>query len=784
VLETKQLKVVGLRYARALQAAVKTAIVFPADHPACKTPVEQSFAALNALLKQVGQFTLGFVDHQVLLNQLLTVDPSVQRLENEFLKRGIGAVCFEPGITLARYRQLIAVLSTPAKIIEEVGVGAFLQRQTIEGVRLLPAPKNQKRTEDGDTLLETDSAAYVMSKQFDQEPVLMDSLESLLESAAIEKSVRSAMLADFAANQKAAPQAGPAGGHPRGAPNAPGGYLTLIEMMEESVQKAFIDPRGNPEKSYLALAQLLQGTSLDLVLSHFPQEQQTELRSLPREHVAAEFVEDTVLEWAKNRIASASPNEERFVVEEEVVRALLRTVQATQVADRLALKLSKFVQEQMLPKHVQERMRDELHWTALSASHKQQRLLALVHYDVVHFRRLIEHIQDLLREGAAAQAVAMAVQYLKILEQPAGEIRPEEISRIPELIRAMSGQDSFVAPTIARLEQALIRTDVSAFYHFQVTLCLTALSQGIAVHEGFEQVYAIGSMLERTWNTDRAAHERCCHRAFRQLVPGKSIERLIELFLLRRDDSTWIRVATTVLRWAEGAAIEKMFAMLEAESNAKNRIALIRLLGVTGQAGMEIVQQKLTDQRWYVVRNACLVLGELKDPELPARLTPLLHHSEERVQQAAAAMLIRNRAEGRARIMADALLHLHPSVLEHVLDELIVLRDPAVVPSLQQLVVAHGYGKEIIRKAAQVLAATGGDSALETLAQFLIDPTQDLALRRIALSAIAADMSERSRAWLFHTAVENPNDPLASECELALRNRNPQQATDNKPTPA
>jgi HEAT repeat protein len=501
------------------------------------------------------------------------------------------------------------------------------------------------------------------------------------------------------------------------------------------------------------------------------------LRSLPREHVAAEFVEDTALKWAKDRIASASPDEDRFLVEEDVVRVLLRTVQATQVAERLAVKLSKFVQEQMLPKHVQERIRSELQWTALSAAQKQQRLLAQLRYDVIQFRHLIEHIQDLLREGEAAPAVEIALHYLTILEQPAADIRPEEISRIPELIRAMAGQrESFVAAAAAGLEQALIRADVSAFFHFQVTNCLTALSQAIAVHEDFDRVYAIGSVLERIWNADRAAHERCCHRALQQLVPGGSIERLIELFLARRDDSTWIRVATTVLRWTEAAAIEKAFAILEAESNAKNRIALIRLLGVTGLTGVEIVRQKLTDERWYVVRNACLVLGELKDPELPAQLAPLLRHKEERVQQAAAAMLIRNRAEGRAQIMGEALPHLHPSVLEHVLDELIVLRDPTVVPSVQQLVAAGGCGKEIMRKAAQVLAATGGEPALETLGQILTDPTQELSLRKIALTAIAADMSERSRGWLLHTAVENPSDPLASECERVLRNCNPASA--------
>jgi hypothetical protein len=42
------------------------------------------------------------------------------------------------------------------------------------------------------------------------------------------------------------------------------------------------------------------------------------------------------------------------------------------------------------------------------------------------------------------------------------------------------------------------------------------------------------------------------------------------------------------------------------------------------------------------VRNACLILGELKDPELPEHLSAQLRHEDERVQQAAAAVVIKS----------------------------------------------------------------------------------------------------------------------------------------------
>src|SRR5215472_7798547 len=166
MLDSKQVKTLGLRFARALQTAIKTAAVFTLEHKSTDPPIQQSFLLLNNLLKEVGQLTFGFVDNQILLNNLLTTDPALGQLETEFLKRGIAAVTFEPGLTLGRYKKVITVLAVPSKIIDEVGgLLSYLDRNEIEGARILPAAKNQKKDEHGDTIIETDSESYILSKQ-------------------------------------------------------------------------------------------------------------------------------------------------------------------------------------------------------------------------------------------------------------------------------------------------------------------------------------------------------------------------------------------------------------------------------------------------------------------------------------------------------------------------------------------------------------------------------------------------------------------------------------------
>src|SRR5213082_245660 len=200
--DNKQIKALGLRFARARQMTLKTAVMFTVEHKSVERPTQQSFLLLNNLLKETGQFTFGFIDNQVMLNNVLTTATTLRSLETEFLKRGIAAVTFEPGLTLGRYKKVVSLLSAPSKHIDEVGgLLSFLDQNEIEGARILPAAKNQKKDEHGDTVIETDSEAYIMSKQMAEDDAprdLLDSIDALLESAWFDPATRAEYLSDFA----------------------------------------------------------------------------------------------------------------------------------------------------------------------------------------------------------------------------------------------------------------------------------------------------------------------------------------------------------------------------------------------------------------------------------------------------------------------------------------------------------------------------------------------------------------------------------------------------------
>src|SRR5208282_3594741 len=151
--------------------------------------------------------------------------------------------------------------------------------------------------------------------------------------------------------------------------------------------------------------------------------------------------------------------------------------------------------------------------------------------------------------------------------------------------------------------------------------------------------------------------------------------------------------------------------------SASNRLRLVRMCApLLGVAAMEAARRRLSDERWYVVRNACTVLGELCDPEIITQLRTALRHPDDRVQQAGVTSIMKCKGPGRAAALAEALPHLKVQVLDMALDELVFLKDAESVEGLQQFVLAKtGSRAGALEKAVRALASIGSGQALEVL---------------------------------------------------------------------
>jgi hypothetical protein len=736
--DDKRIKVQALSFARTFQTCIRTTVTFGIGHPPAAAQIQQCYDALNLLLKQFGQFTVGFVDQRVLLNKVLTTDKNLGPLENEFGKRNIGAITFDIGIMLSDFRRCIEVISAaPSVIAEEGGLAAYLYTREIPKIRIIPAPKGQQRTESGDIIIETDVDSLLHSRSAPKMGPLAgtDILELMLRSGGI----------DQPANFDGTPQ-------------------STIDLIRSSVRGALISSSGNPQKSFETLGRMLQELSPDFMLSAFPLEKQEQMRNLPPDQVAAEFMEDTALQWAIKQLVAVPGSSDAFVIEKDVISVLLRCLKATNTAERLAWKIEELFREYYLPMGTYERIKAELQWYQLPMRRRQEELSRVHRFNNFTARRLQDLVKELVQNGITNGAQQLSQHFFQTLSEADDTLQPEEVEWAGSVLASVATIPAAVHFGIDILAQALA-SEYLAAVHPAISSCLASTAQTTSIYEDYESVILIGTALEKQVARNSEAHASCCASHLRHLLPPNSIERIIEITIDRRNDPAWLKTAGRLWNYGGPMSVESLLDRLEKETDAKIRLFLIRQLSNMPH-GIELVRQRLHDERWFVVRNACVVLAEMKDPELLNELGPLLRHSHDRVQEAVFQSIVRGRKPERSTVIAESLTSLRGRLLEQALDELLFLKDPKTLPALKQFIVTQKPGAQQ-SKAFQSLAAIPGDVTVHCLADIMGDAKLDLMTRRTALHTMTRMPSTLAHELVSRFAVTAWKDPLGPEAQKA-----------------
>jgi HEAT repeat protein len=300
---------------------------------------------------------------------------------------------------------------------------------------------------------------------------------------------------------------------------------------------------------------------------------------------------------------------------------------------------------------------------------------------------------------------------------------------------------------------------VNKLVHLQAANALTALARIAATYEDFELVRRLGAALEEIILTDPLGHSACCQPALTGLLVPTAVDRVAELFLEKKNDSAWIKTVSVLLRWASPEAMERLFVRLDNEALAGPRLAMVRLLGRLGSSAIDAARRRLTSPEWYVVRNACKILGDLKDPDLLRHIGPAFENKDERVQKAALQAVIDSRLPGRAAAIANALPALAPSLVEDALLELMFEGDPQSLPGLERCYTLPMQAP-VLARIVNVIAAVQHQDAVFLLANICRREDLPQTVRSAALQAMEFRNSKKG---------QRPAKP-AEVNELAIKN--------------
>lgn len=166
-----------------------------------------------------------------------------------------------------------------------------------------------------------------------------------------------------------------------------------------------------------------------------------------------------------------------------------------------------------------------------------------------------------------------------------------------------------------------------------------------------------------------------------------------------------------LLRPLGDVAVDRLFAVLALEDDRNRRGRLLTLLGDLTRGNVNAVGRWIDDERWYVVRNACCVLGRVATPAAVPLLEYAVDHADPRVRREAMRGII-------AALGSDAL----PLLRRLALDE----------------------ASTVSREAIQAIASVGTDAAALLLGTIVRDGDVELDRRGQALDELASHPSDRA----------------------------------------
>ncbi len=153
---------------------------------------------------------------------------------------------------------------------------------------------------------------------------------------------------------------------------------------------------------------------------------------------------------------------------------------------------------------------------------------------------------------------------------------------------------------------------------------------------------------------EKAPGESCVN--VKQGIQEVDFGQVIDLYL-NRDLSGEEEERSRALLAAFGEeAVHPLMDRLLMEQEANRRRAIISLAIRIGVPGLPAILEKLTDPRWYFVRNLCFILGEIGFRGAAPGLVRVLQHTDSRVRKEAVLALGKLKAPEATHVLGKMLL--------------------------------------------------------------------------------------------------------------------------------
>ncbi len=169
-------------------------------------------------------------------------------------------------------------------------------------------------------------------------------------------------------------------------------------------------------------------------------------------------------------------------------------------------------------------------------------------------------------------------------------------------------------------------------------------------------------------------------------------------------------------------AILALMKRLAEEGDAQARRNLSEALTHQGAEALPALIEALNDNRWYVIRNAIVILGRIRDPRAAAHIRPFLGHKDLRVRREVVHALARMGGIIAVKSLLQLVEARDKELCLQAFLSLGIMKDPSAVPALVKFLQTRDFlmkQVELKKGAIKALGAIGSPEAAPCLEHLL-----------------------------------------------------------------
>lgn len=262
-----------------------------------------------------------------------------------------------------------------------------------------------------------------------------------------------------------------------------------------------------------------------------------------------------------------------------------------------------------------------------------------------------------------------------------------------------------------------------------------------------------------------------------EALDGKgAITFLVDTLRLGSLDQGRRREALQGLAFFGEKAARPLMESLTREKDVQARKQLTQGLVQLREGALPVLFEFLGDERWYVIRNAAFILGEIRHAQALERLPQLLGHEDVRVRREAIRAITRIGGRHAVGILLGIVQGEVQEMRRQALLALGAMKDPAAVPFLLKLIQRRdfwGREEELKKEAIRALGEIGSPAAIPGLTAALLQRRLWRRSRHDEVRAVAAwalgEIGSLEGVPALETAVDDRSGKVARLAAQALK---------------